>query len=252
MWNGYGWIVEQRYEKHKMESPKTSCIVCIFPFYLIEMIRFQYSDSYLIEDMSTENTPKTAEGLLISSSNCFKNINILTSLKYCTLQDALLTQDFTHPTIEAATRSSQILTSCSRLWEHTSAPAPPRCNTIKQPHRPTAKGQNIHVTKDIQVLASANNSLLFSSKRTTGGDKTLPWSSRGHSPWQHHCLPAVVFTCAAPTQALFLLYLLLLGQDETATKTKRWKKRCSPLKSGFQAGLLWHWKKPIEMCVFFF
>lgn len=81
MWNGYGWIVEQRYEKHKMESLKTFCIVWVFPFYLIEMIRFQYSDSYLIEDMSTENTPKTAEGLQISSSNCSKNINILLEYK---------------------------------------------------------------------------------------------------------------------------------------------------------------------------
>ena len=45
-----------------------------------------------------------------------------------------------------------------------------------------------------------------------------------------------MFTCAAPTQAPFLLYLLLLGQGETATKTRRWKKkpkRCSPLNLGF-------------------
>lgn len=45
------------------------------------MKRFQYSDIYLIEDMSRKNIPKTAEGLLISCSNCFKNINILLECK---------------------------------------------------------------------------------------------------------------------------------------------------------------------------
>lgn len=81
--------------------------------------------------------------------------------------------------------------------------AAPQCSTITLPHRLTAKGQTIHVTKDIQVLASANNSSPFSSKRATGGDKTLPGRSRGHSPWQHSSLLAVVFTCAALTQVPF-------------------------------------------------
>lgn len=84
----------------------------------------------------------------------------------------------------------------------TSAAAPQR-STIRLPHRLTAKGQTIHVTKDIQVLAPANNSLPFSSERTTGGDKTLPGRSRGHRPWQHNSLFAVVFTAAALAQVSF-------------------------------------------------
>ena len=115
-------------------------------------------------------------------------------------------QDFTHLTIQAVTRGPNPPILLPSLRTHiswlTSAAAPQR-STIRLPHRLTAKGQTIHVTKDIQVLASANNSLPFSSKRTTGGDKTLPGRSRGHSPWQHNSLLAVVFTCVALTQVPF-------------------------------------------------
>lgn len=59
--------------------------------------------------------------------------------------------------------------------------AAPQGSTISLPHRPTAKGQTIHVTKDIQVLASANNSSSFSSTRSNGGDMMLPGRGGEHS-----------------------------------------------------------------------
>lgn len=111
-----------------------------------------------------------------------------------------LIQDFTHLTSQAVTRGSETLTSCSLVWEHTSAP---QHSTITLPHRLTAKGQTSHVTKDIQVLASANSSSPFSSKTTSGGDKTLPGRSIGHSPWKLISLLAVFFTCATLTQMPF-------------------------------------------------
>lgn len=130
-------------------------------------------------------------------------------------------------------------------WLPSAAAAPLR-STIRLPHRLIAKGQTIHVTKDIQVLATANSSSIFSSKITTGGDKTLPGRSRGYGPWQHNSLLAVVFTCAALTQVPFCCICPFKRQGEMATKTSRCKRNRKATKYGFQAGFLWHRKKPVE------
>ena len=71
--------------------------------------------------------------------------------------------------------------------------------TIRLPHILAAKGQTHSCHKDFQVLAPVNSSSALSSRITSGGDKTLPGRSSGHSPWRHKILSAVVFTCAALT-----------------------------------------------------
>lgn len=99
-------------------------------------------------------------------------------------------------------------------------------STIRLPHTLAAKGQTHSCHKDFQVLAPVNSSSALSSRITSGGDKTLPARSSGHSPWRHKILSAVVFTCAALTCThTFLLDSPLQRKGEMAAKTRRWKYR---------------------------
>lgn len=95
-------------------------------------------------------------------------------------------------------------------------------STIRLPYTaPAAKGQTIHVTEDIHVLASANNSWPLGNK----SGETLPGRSSGYGPWQHHsplsgcCVYLHRRRHRCTYTSVFLFRLPLRGQGETVAKS---------------------------------